>query len=248
LSAGRISFPWLRENGYAFFDGRVYGHAPGQIFDEKGCWLWFNRKTVAVSNPQINTLTAYNENKFFAILTNQAREPQSAEITFSSDMLGINLENVKTVTVRGVDGAREIELNQGVVRVDFKSRELLVVEVEGTKIDVASHRLPVAQVAGNIPAEVEVKAGGITVKAAAIAVEQGPWDAFIWCAADPQQVKIVTLETKTNGVWESQSDSAYPFEFSVPMDASEKVLQFRVFGESPSGEKFSTGTLVVGNP
>jgi hypothetical protein len=248
LSEGRINFPWLRENGYAFFDGRVYGHAPGQIFDEKGCWLWFNRKTVSLSNPQINTLTAYNENRFFAVLTNQERQPNSAEITFSSDMLGIDLKNVKSVTVRGVDGAREIELNQGVARVDLKSREIVVVEVAGTRIDVAAHRLPVDRVTGKIPGEVVAKAGDITVKAAVIAVEQGPWDAFIWCAAGPQQVKSVVLETKINGVWKSQSDSEYPFEFSVAMAASEDSLQFRLSGESPAGDKFSTGTLVVGTP
>lgn len=248
LSDGRISFPWLRENGYAFFDGRVYGHAPGQIFDERGCWLWFNRQTVSVSNPQINTLTAYNENKFFAILTNQERQPNSAEITFSSAMLGLDLAKVKAVTVRGVDGARESELKKGVVRVDLKARELLVVEVAGTTIDVAAHRLPMAQVKENSSAEVMAKAGAITVKAAVVAVEKGPWDAFIWCAAAPDQVKSVTLETKINGVWEAQSDSEYPFEFSVPMAATEDLLHFRVSGESPSGEKFSTGALVLETP
>jgi len=246
LSDGRIEFPSLRENGYAFFDGKVFGHAPGRIFDEKGCWLWLKRGAVVISNPQINTLTAHNDKKFLAILTNQDTRPQAASISLSQKSLGIDPKAIKSVTVRSVDGTRKVRLKDGTAKLTFKPRELLVVEVEGARIDIAAHRAAAELASGNIPTELETKAGEITVKAAAIAVEPGPWDAFIWCTAGDGQAESVTLETRVNGMWKSQIDNDYPFEFNVPMASSQKLLRFRVLWESPSGEKFRTGTLLMG--
>jgi hypothetical protein len=246
LSDGEIKFPWMRENGYAFFDGRVYGHAPGEIFNEKDCWLWLNRKVAFVSNPQINTLAAYNESKFFAILSNQERIAQVAELTLSAELLGVDLKTMGSVTVRGVDGAKQVDLNNGVVKLDFKARELLVVEVVGTKIDLASHRFAGKRTAGNVPSEVEVKVGSVKVKAAAIAVESASWDAFVWCDATPDQAAKVTFERHVDGGWKATEDSKYPFEFSVPMDSPDKLLQFRVRVQSKDGKTAGTGNLILG--
>ncbi len=246
LSDGGIKFPWMRENGYAFFDGRVYGHAPGEIFNEKDCWLWLNRKAAVVNNPQINTLAAYNKNKFFAILSNQEKIPQVAELTLSSELLGVDLKTVNSVTVRGVDGTKQVDLINGVVKLDFKARELLVVEVAGTKIDLASHRLAVKRIFGNVPSEVDVKVGKVKVKAAAIAVESGPWNAFIWSSASPDQAAKVIFETYVDGSWKTTEDSRYPFEFSLPMDSPDKLLQFKVRIEGKNGKTVSSGNLVLG--
>jgi len=246
LSNGRIEFPSLRENGYAFFDGKVFGHAPGKIFDENGCWLWLQRGAIVISNPQINTLTAHNDKKFLAILTNQDTHPQTASIRLSQQALGIDPKVINSVTVRSIDGTRQVGLKDGMAELKFKPRELLVVEVEGVQIEIAAHRAPAEPAPGNIPTEVETRAGEITVKAAAIAVAPGPWDAFIWCTAGDGQAKSVTLEAHVDGTWKSQTDSDYPFEFNIPIASSEETLQFRVAWESPSGEKFSTGDLTMG--
>ncbi|HUV65152.1 MAG TPA: hypothetical protein VMW24_14740, partial [Sedimentisphaerales bacterium] len=154
LSGGRIEFPSLRENGYAFFDGKVFGHAPGKIFDENGCWLWLRRGAIVVSNPQINTLTAHNDKKFLAILTNQDTRPQTAGIYLSRQALGIDPKTIRSVTVRGVDGTRQVELKDGMAELKFKPRELLVVEVEGVRIEIAAHRETAEPAPGNTPAEV----------------------------------------------------------------------------------------------
>jgi hypothetical protein len=207
--------------------------------------LWLQRGAIVVSNPQINTLTAHSDNKFLAILTNQDTRPQTANISLSEQALGIDLKTIKSVTVRSVDGARQVGLKEGMAELKFKPRELLVVEVEGARIEIAAHRAPAEPVQGNIPTEVETRAGEVTVKAVAIAVAPGPWDAFIWCTAADGQAKSVTLGTNVDGTWKSQADNDYPFEFNIPMASSEETLQFRIVWESPSGEKFHTGDLTL---
>lgn len=246
LSEGGIKFPWLRENGYAFFDGRVYGHAPGDIFDEKNCWLWLNRSVASLNNPQINTLTAYNESKFFVILTNQEKMPQSAELAISSDLLGVDLQSIKSITVRSVGETKKVALNNGVVKLDFKARELLVVAVEGTKINLASNRTAVRKTPDNAPFEIDAKLGQLKIKAAAIAADDGAWDAFVWSSATPDQAAKIVLECYFNGQWIAQEKTAYPFEFSVPMDSQAKLLQFRVCVHTKDGQSVSSDTHTLG--
>ena len=246
LSGGQIEFPWLRENGYAFFDGKVFGYAPGRIFDENGCWLWLKRGAIVVDNVQINALTAHNEKKFLAILTNQDTRKQKTNISLSRQVLGIDPKTTESITVRSVHGTRQVRLKNETAALTFKPRELLVVEVNDVGIEVASHRTQATLGSGVIPTAVETQAGEMAVKAVAIAVAPGPWDAFIWCVADEEQVRNVVLETHVNGMWTSQTDNDYPFEFNIPMAASEETLQFRIVCENVSGETFSTGNLMLG--
>lgn len=245
-SKGKIEFPWLRENGYAYFDGKVFGHEPGRIFGETDCWLWLQRGAVQVSNPQINLLAAHNEKKFFAILVNQDTRPQTASVTLSQQALGIDAEKVLTVTARRTDGARKVDLIDGRADLEFAPRELIVIEVEGAHIAIDAHRIAPPPAAAQAPTEVELTAGDVQVRAAAIAVEPGPWDAFIWCDALPGTAASVTLETEAAGQWTPQTDAEYPFEFSVPMDSPEKALRFRVRYRNGAGEEFSTPEATLG--
>jgi hypothetical protein len=172
--------------------------------------------------------------------------PQTASVYISRQTLGIGAKTIRSVTVHGVGRSRQVELKGGTAELKFEPRELLVVEVAGAQIEIAAHRMPPAPAPGDIPTEVEIRAGEITVKAAAIAVAPGPWDAFIWCTAGEEQAASVTLETHVNSSWKSQTDTDYPFEFNVSMASSEEPLRFRVLWESPSGEKFRSENLMTG--
>ena len=247
LSQGKVEFPWLRENGYAYFDGKVFGHEPGKIFDETGCWLWLQRGAAVVSNPQINSLTAHNAKKFFAVLTNQDTQPQSASITLSQQALGIDPKQVTSITVRRLGGAKRVELKDGVAQLEFGPRELLVVEVEGVRIDIPAHRSVGKPAPGKYPTELAVKAGDVTIKGAAIAVAPGPWNAYIWCDATEDQAQSVALQIPQNGAVKSQVDTDYPFEFSVPVSTATEPLRFRVVWKDHSGKEFRSEELTLGS-
>jgi len=248
LSDGRIEFPSLRENGYAFFDGKVYGHAPGKVFDEIGCWLWFKRGVITVDNPQINTLAAHNGSKFLAILTNQDRSQQTARISFSAEALGVAPESIRSVVVRSADSDRQVSLQDGVAEIDFKPRELLVVVVDGTNIEIDVHKSWDKPSLRDGLTDIETKAGDVTVKAAAISVAPGPWDAFIWCDAGEDEVASVTFETNVDGTWQSHVDRDYPFEFSLPVHTAAAKLRFRVHGEGPNGDAFRSEEMALAAP
>jgi hypothetical protein len=199
-----------------------------------------------VSNPQINLLAAHNEKKFFAILVNQDTRPQTASVTLSQQALGIDAEKVKSITTRSVDGAKKVDLVDGRADLEFAPRELIVVEVDGTQIEIDTHGVLPAPVPGEVPTEVEMEAGEVQVRAAAIAVEPGPWNAFIWCDALPDEAASVTLETNIGGAWKPRTDVDYPFEFSLPMDSPKDLLNFRVRWKNPAGKEFSSQEAKLG--
>ena len=249
LSDGRIVFPSLRENGYAYFDGKVFGHAPGRIFDAEDCWLWFTRGAAVVSNPQINTLTAHNTSKFFAILANQDRREQTTSIALSQQAIGFDPRKVKSVTVRSNDGVQQVELKQGVAQLTLGPRQLVVVEVDGAHIDIAAHHVPTQPAGeGETPTQAAMKVDGIVVKAAAIAT--GPmidaWNAYIWCTATEDQAKAVTFEVNTGSGWQSHTDKQYPFEFDVPVHDRGVTVKWRVSWTTPAGATVKTGEATLG--
>jgi hypothetical protein len=95
LSGGKISFPSQRQHGYVWFDSRVYGHAPGKVFDTDNAWLLFRRDVVKVDNPAINYLLAHTGDKLLVILMNESGTEEKVNVKC--------LRN-KTVTV----GARKL--------------------------------------------------------------------------------------------------------------------------------------------
>ncbi len=253
LSQGKIEFPAERENGYAYFDGKVYGHAPGTIFDQEGCWLWLKRGAAVVSNPQMNYLTAYNADRFFVVLMNQSTREESTSVYFSQQAIGFDPAAVTTVTRRDADGAGEaIEFEQGMVQVTLPGRGLAVLELDGCHIDIAAHQTPSPSRPGAHPSHLETAAGDIRVKAAAIQTRPGPWDAYIWCNAEPDEAAKVTLHYVVNKQQQTVSDSEYPFEFELPVADGKTPVAFHLEvvtgGPDPQTLKTPEQTLAAPQP
>ena len=90
LSDGKISFPSVRQQGYAYFDSRIFGHAPGKVYDDPSAWLYLKRGLVSTDNVQVNCITAHGDGGFHVILTNQSQQPQSVKVALSASALGFD--------------------------------------------------------------------------------------------------------------------------------------------------------------
>ncbi|NQU43597.1 hypothetical protein HQ520_09945 [bacterium] len=247
LSDGAVTFPFQRENGYAYFDGRIYGHAPGKVMGAEDCWLWFNRGAVILNNEQVNHLTAYNKDQFFTILMNQDVEPTTTSLYFSPQAIGFDPEEVKTVTVVSKDGEEELEIGEGMVNVALPARGLAVVRLDGANVNVPIHRMPAKPEPGAQPSYVRSGEGEVYAKAAAIQMLPGKWDAYIWCTSDYYQAQKVNLEYKiADGDWTTIEDTEYPYEFTIPVDDPAKTVTFRMQGEDREGGTFSIPEAILG--
>ena len=245
-SAGKIQFPALRQFGYAYFDNLVYGHAPGEIMGEKGAWLWIRRDLIALDNPQVNYLTAHNSNSFYVVLTNANREPEKVKLTFLPQNIDPEAKEFRTVRfLKG--GKRQVQLSNNAIEINLGPRELVVLAVDGLRIDIPAHRVfrepGPAQKRGTAKVAVD---GDMEVRAAAIQIEPGPWDAYIWSTAGSRELRQISLNWIAGDQRGTLSEEDYPYEFSVPVPQGVTQLSFTTNGIKADGARFETEVITIG--
>ncbi len=245
-SGGDVKFPGIRQFGYAYFDNLVYGHAPGEILGEKDIWPWLRRGLVSLDNPQVNYLTAHNGRSFFVILMNENSDQESVRVQFNS----AKIDGGKSAFAKArnlVDGNREIALTDNAATVRLEPRGWTVLAVDELSIDVPAHRVPPppkpSADPGFVTAELEKD---MHIRAAAIQMEPGAWDAFVWSNAGSGSLKEITLEWQVGDKSGTIRDTDYPYEFSVPVPAGETRFTFKTSGIKTDGASFQSKPASIG--
>lgn len=245
-SGGEIQFPGLRQFGYAYFDNLLYGHAPGNIMGCKDAWLWLRKDLLAVDNPQINFLTAHSRDKFFVILMNQSQKLETVCLTFQPSRISKGSENFKSARViTGKGGELSLERNAGKITLD--PRGLAVLEVAGLDIEVPAHQIRPEPESWEHPGHLKRPSGdGNELCAAAIQIEPGPWDAFVWSTAGSGSLRQLTLSWRIGAQSGTLEDLDYPYEFSVPVPAGQTAFSYSVSGTKADGTTFRTEEMTIG--
>jgi hypothetical protein len=248
LSDGAIAFPSLRQFGYAYFDSRIFGHAPGKVYDDTEAWLLFRRGLVSVDNRQINTLLAWSKKKLHVILTNQSQ--QSQDVTLKAGE-GFEMEPgvEPQVSLRVGNGAPvglALEGDGQSVKVHVPARGLATVTVTGVKIEPPAR----PEYAPNPKAVAPLVLPGepAATRAAAIQVEPGRWHAYVWSTASPRQARSARLHYQLGGQWRTLDKGDYPFEFLVPVASEREAVRFKLELTLPDEQTTSSpeGVLQVG--
>jgi len=239
-SQGKLAFPALRQFGYAYFDNLVYGHAPGQIFGQAGAWLWLRKGLVSLDNPQINYLTAHSHDKFFAILMNESSQQESVTVAFHPENITKGSESFSAAHVVSGEGG-ELALKNNAGNITIAPRGLLVLQVDGLDIDVPSHHIQPEPGSGKFPGFVKTAIGkDMEMRAAAIQMEPGPWEAYIWCTAKAGNLHEISLNWSVGNQTGTLKDVDYPYEFSVPVPAGHTKFRFSLSAIKADGTTFST--------
>ncbi|WP_017259944.1 hypothetical protein [Pedobacter arcticus] len=94
-SNGAISFPWGKQQGFVWFNNRIYGGGKGTIFDDENVKLWLKKGLVNIANPAINYLTAVSNDRFWIVLMNESGEKQNFEINLDKSQINIKGDDGK---------------------------------------------------------------------------------------------------------------------------------------------------------
>jgi hypothetical protein len=245
-SNGKVSFPGLRQFGYAYFDNSVYGHAPGEVFGQKDVWLWFDKNLVDIDNPQINYLTAHTNDKFYLIMMNESQEAQQVNIQFNSRKITKGKEQFdKAIVLTENNAAVFFKNNRG--EIEIAPRGFTVIEINNLDIEVATHKKYPTPKEAEAPYCVEVNCkDGTQVRAYSIQMHPGEWHAYVYSTAESKTLKKITLNWSTGSNKGKVIDMDYPYEFSVPVGAGEGIFSFRVEKEKPDGTIIKTKTSTIG--
>jgi hypothetical protein len=88
-SAGAIRFPWVMQQGYAWFTNRIYGLPGGQIFGQPAGRLLLDGKGIRVDNTMVDWLAARAEDRVWLVLMSQADEPIRVAPKLDAERLGL---------------------------------------------------------------------------------------------------------------------------------------------------------------
>ena len=100
-SQGKVQFPWGRQEGFVWFSNRVYGGAPGTVFDDKDARLWMRKGLIESSAPQVNYLTAVSGTRFWILLSNEAQTETATTVTLSPEVAALVEANPVLAGVKG---------------------------------------------------------------------------------------------------------------------------------------------------
>lgn len=76
----QIEFPSIRQQGYAYFNNKQYGHEPGKFFNEDNMWLWIDSDVVNTNSVNIDWIAAKKDGVMGIALMNASPETITTEI------------------------------------------------------------------------------------------------------------------------------------------------------------------------
>ena len=79
-SEKQIEFPSIRQQGYAYFNNKQYGHEPGKFFNEDNMWLWIDSDVVKTNSVNIDWIAAKKDGVMGIALMNASPEAITTEI------------------------------------------------------------------------------------------------------------------------------------------------------------------------
>ncbi|MBR4030051.1 MAG: hypothetical protein IKJ06_01480, partial [Clostridia bacterium] len=139
-SDGKIDFPYVRSQGYVWFNTRQYGYEPGSMYDEEDMWPWLKEGTITLSGTdakQIDWIAGRKDGRAAFALTNASDTAQTVTLNFNSD-LGIT--SGSTATIYDQAGNKTTgTVNYDRLEVTVPAKGILTVAVDGTGITIPEY-------------------------------------------------------------------------------------------------------------
>jgi hypothetical protein len=237
-SEGAISFPSEYMEGYAYLKNNFYGSRPGKWYGEDSINLWMPSGLLKLSNVELNYIAGRKANQLFIAFTNQSSQPITCNVKWRSDLIKLS------GTSATIDYWQDNH---------FTREQNFPAYSDSWPVQVSAHGITVVRISG---VDMNVRFQDQLVQ------REQPWygdynemdfghahsmifnlgglgkRAYIWLGDDDTIFKNVAMT-----YWDQQgkksviTDSSYPFEFTVPLNTTQKEFQFRLSGEWVNGKQ-----------
>lgn len=243
-SAGAVKFPSTRQCGYVWFDSRLYGHAPGAVYGD-AAWPWLHRTAATLDTINIDRVLAHGGGKFHVVLLNQIREPQRVRVRFDEKILGRSVEGAALVTHLDNQLAPPVIVKDGVAELTLSPLGIAALMLDGTNIDVSTHRVapPEKLALPKAPATQSAPLGDTKLQAIGTVLQVPPFtwrDLFVYLTASIDDCRSATLRYRIgNGPELRVEKHEFPWEFSVRIDDPTAPITWQLEGELNDGRKLT---------
>jgi hypothetical protein len=215
-SQGTIVFPTTRQDGYVWFDSRLYGHAPGKIYGESA-WPWLSRTAATVDNINVDRILAHSGTTLYVVLLNQTSDLQTTTVRFG-------LKGANTVRV-WKDNARVAPVNLNAA-LTLSPGGITVLALDGVHIDIPTHRTPPAAHL-DLPQTSTLVHKGDAVGTLITAPPFTSRDLYVFVASR-ECTSARLLYRVGNGPEQQATVDRYPCEFTVHLNDTQSAVDWRV--------------------
>ncbi|MCX6968101.1 MAG: hypothetical protein NTZ46_10075 [Verrucomicrobia bacterium] len=238
-SSGAIDFPTEYAECYAYMSGHVYG-APGKFYDQENVRPWMPKGLVHTDNVQLNYVAARGTDKLCIALMNQCdRALTNVSVQLDLNRFESGASSLHTVRVWRDNKLQSepLKLENGCVKISVSPKGITALEIQGVVPKVAfQNKLCPSPVPAKAVTHQRFKTP--CGDAEAMVLSFGPdltW-LYAYLTAGPDAVKSARLTLNSGSRTEMASNPTFPFEFSLPLGASDKVFNVSLEATNSAGD------------
>jgi len=241
-SGSNITFPSLRQQGYAYFNSKQFGHKPGKFFDQTDMWPWLAENTVDSGHLQIDWLAARKDGMMGIALMNESSEAVTTTVSLLEGVQG-GTAYTGPATVFNKDGSKEtVNVNAGKFEITIPGKTLRAVTIAIPEVKAPSYSKNTYALDGTaeLGATVSEHKNG---KGYTLQISPEHYFAYVYITDTPKNgVNSLELTYTAGSKTETRKDDVYPFEFIVRVDDPNAEFKYTL----KSGDKsFGSGTLMT---
>jgi len=228
----KISFPSLRQQGYAYFNSNQYGHLPGSFFGITGMWPWLDKGILSVDHIQIDWLAARKDGMLGVALMNESVETVTSGVTLGPKAGGNYTGRAQLFDKNG--SVEDVHIRDGKLNLTIPGRTLVGLLVPIDAVKAPSFARAAGTRSKDMVSTVVEHANG---KGLVMQLSPEKYFGYIYSAQQPDELKSLTVDYRIGeGRSHRMTTYTYPFEFIIEVDNPEKPLTYSLTFEHVDGQ------------
>jgi hypothetical protein len=240
-SGGRIDFPSEYMEGYAYLQNKMYGMKKGSFYEQKDVQLWMPARLLRIDNTELNYIAARKGDQLLLAFTNQSNQRVTAKVVLNSALV---TPSRGSHVVSYTDKQRPVLKDSSFsVQVDANGITAIAITPVTTRSGFQQQLL--SDAAARCNDYVQLDAGNTH----AMLFQLGEYDRrlYVYLEDDDNKYSRVSLSyAGKDGKEQQLVDTAYPFEFTVPVGENAPV-SFQLSLVDVNGQVHKSNKIELGN-
>ena len=232
-SKGKIDYPGTYAPGYAFLTSQVYGAKKGTVMGNKDVQVWMPSHAIQSDGIAFNYLMGHNEKDIFLSLANTFHTRETEHIQLNRKVIPWKPGAEYEVIIYDNNGkVRQSSMKNGLLTVTLAAGDITCIQVK----DIYTPKEK-----GNTVSVTGLKANRFIrytatedslANATAMIIQPTENTAvwYVYCDRTEKEWKQCSFRYRLNdsGAWTTVTDTSYPFEFDLPLPATDDAVSFEI--------------------
>ena len=233
LSDGKIEFPSVFADGYAYMQNRAFYRSPGSIYGEPA-YLWMPLDLVDTDQVEFNWIAARYEDAIYLIVKNQSYAEKAGTLQLNPERTGPITNSQASLLINGKEASSMVIQNDA-LPLAIPGRSIAVVKLTGAQPKVTfQEKLGSGKnIHAGEPLELKEENGQFHF----ISVGESLDSIYLFVRdfTDKTRQLDIRYRTDSTGNWKTMSDTSYPFEFTIKVSPEDEVFEFQLIKTKAAG-------------